>query len=379
MGVHVVGAVQRTVSCLPDIMSKPTLMLWQVQSKDFRKQMSPDIGLGLCASRVDGGLTRRYSESYIVQPWHDHDSSPFMRSSQDMAMSYSIFSHGDDSDEGGPSHTPELTRGESPPETSPTFSFSPPGTPQLEKENIAATSAPHLNAIPPMSPYNPLRTPAFRHSSPRAETQALRFPTSTLPFYQRARETCMSTLVHQGARSIGDLILSSPCGGFLSEHPDMALASSSPLKKSDWLPSPLATVPAVNAPPRERQDFEIFTISSALVDIPADPSDDLYASWLNLYELETENESTLSTQPTVTHHDPFQDATNINTATTSGHLTRQKGFMDAFLNANNSRRRKTKRKESHRLPLVSGRSPSPFSMTAHKHSVTPSKRRRISY
>ncbi|KAH7931098.1 hypothetical protein BV22DRAFT_1190830 [Leucogyrophana mollusca] len=51
----------------------------------------------------------------------------------------------------------------------------------------------------PMSPYDPLLTPSFRHSPPRLPSdQPWRFPSPSHPLHSKAREFCLSTLVRGG-------------------------------------------------------------------------------------------------------------------------------------------------------------------------------------
>ncbi|EGO30285.1 hypothetical protein SERLADRAFT_431789 [Serpula lacrymans var. lacrymans S7.9] len=52
-----------------------------------------------------------------------------------------------------------------------------------------------VNPTIPPSPYNPLRTPSFRHSAPQLPSdQPWRFPSPSHPLHSRNREFCLSTL-----------------------------------------------------------------------------------------------------------------------------------------------------------------------------------------
>jgi hypothetical protein len=88
-----------------------------------------------------------------------------------------------------PSITPPLT----PHSLSPKVdrrSFSEPASPSPKRSDV----------IIPQSPYNPLRTPSFRHSPPRLPSdQPWRFPSPSHPLHSRTRELYLGTIVRGGA------------------------------------------------------------------------------------------------------------------------------------------------------------------------------------
>ncbi|KAG5351167.1 hypothetical protein C0989_007686 [Termitomyces sp. Mn162] len=109
---------------------------------------------------------------------------------------------------------------------------SPPLTPQSsDPANIVTESDPIVNSSPtpiltvPPSPYDPLLTPAFRHSPPRLPSeQPWRFPSPSHPLHSRSRELSLSMLVHD---------LSSPIVKGLS-----TMDASPSLVQSSPMPSP---------------------------------------------------------------------------------------------------------------------------------------------
>ncbi|KNZ78852.1 hypothetical protein J132_09595 [Termitomyces sp. J132] len=110
---------------------------------------------------------------------------------------------------------PKIPQGEFPPQTDGKGPYhplsrshlpppSPPLTPQSsDPANIVTESDPIVNSSPtpiltvPPSPYDPLLTPAFRHSPPRLPSeQPWRFPSPSHPLHSRSRELSLSMLVH---------------------------------------------------------------------------------------------------------------------------------------------------------------------------------------
>ena len=69
-------------------------------------------------------------------------------------------------------------------------------TPALGSSEIRRSASPiNLPLIPP-SPYNPLLTPSFRHSSPRRPSeQPWRFPSPSHPLHSRSRDLSLSFLI----------------------------------------------------------------------------------------------------------------------------------------------------------------------------------------
>ncbi|KAG6889196.1 hypothetical protein C0995_002911 [Termitomyces sp. Mi166 len=106
---------------------------------------------------------------------------------------------------------------------------SPPLTPQssdpanvVSESDPVVTSSPTLIPTVPPSPYDPLLTPAFRHSPPRLPSeQPWRFPSPSHPLHSRSREISLSMLVRDPSSPI--------VKGLSTMDASPSLAQSSPM------------------------------------------------------------------------------------------------------------------------------------------------------
>lgn len=123
----------------------------------------------------------------------------------------------------GPHHP--LSRSHLPPPSPPLTPHTPdPTNNAVESDPIVISSPTPILTVPP-SPYDPLLTPAFRHSPPRLPSeQPWRFPSPSHPLHSRSHEISLSMLVHD---------LSSPIVKGLS-----AMDASPSLAQSSPMPSP---------------------------------------------------------------------------------------------------------------------------------------------
>ncbi|KAG6877644.1 hypothetical protein C0993_005353 [Termitomyces sp. T159_Od127] len=128
-----------------------------------------------------------------------------------------------DADGKGPHHP--LSRSHLPPPSPPLTPHTPdPANIVTESDPIVTSSPTPILTVPP-SPYDPLLTPAFRHSPPRLPSeQPWRFPSPSHPLHSRSHEISLSMLVHD---------LSSPIVKGLS-----TMDASPSLVRSSPMPSP---------------------------------------------------------------------------------------------------------------------------------------------